>query len=91
MLVARSKAKQNVAIFDPWSFVHLAAGLAAGLINTPRPIALGAAIGFELIEPTLSTDFFQVSGPETALNATADVLVFLAGLELGYRWNQTAP
>ena len=32
-LVARRKSEQNKAVLDPWTVVHLAVGLAAGLMS----------------------------------------------------------
>ena len=89
MFIARTKADQNRAILDPWSLVHLAVGLAAGLIAAPRGPAIAAAIGYEFVEPHISTATFQASGPEVPANAVADVVLFAVGMELGRRWNQT--
>ena len=88
MIVALTKADQNKAILDPWSLVHFAAGLAAGLVNAPRGPALAAAIVYEFAEQKMEgyTSFFGVSGPEKMRNAIADVLLFALGQELAARW-----
>jgi hypothetical protein len=93
-LVATEKAQQNRAVLDPWSIVHFATGLAAGLADVDRGPALGAAILYELLEQDLERrdlgqDVFNSSGPEIIANATADVILFAAGHFLGALWNRT--
>ena len=92
--VARSKSDQNHAAVDPWTAVHLAAGLAAGLIEISLAPALGAALGYESVEQWFERgeagqDFFEVSGPEHPSNVAVDLVVFAAGHWLGRRWNRT--
>ena len=91
MIVALTKSDQNRAILDPWSLVHFAMGLAAGLIKAPRGPALAAAVAYEFLEQGIesSSDFFGVSGPEILPNAIADVALFALGQELGARWNSS--
>jgi hypothetical protein len=93
-LVARSKPDQNHAVVDPWTAVHLAAGLAAGLVEMPFVRAMGAAIGYEAAEQwfersPFGQDFFEVSGPEHPANAALDIAIFALGHWLGDRWNRT--
>lgn len=91
-LVARSKAEQNRAAVDPWTIVHFASGLAAGLTRTPLPLALAAATAYELAEQVAERrkpvqKLFAVSGPETLVNSLTDLAVFVLGHRLGGWWN----
>lgn len=93
-LLATRKKYQNSAAIDPWTVVHFAAGLAAGLMELPRRPILGMAVGYEVLEQLLERhqvgqDLFETSGPEKAVNAAVDVAVLAAGHELGRRWNRT--
>lgn len=92
--VARSKADQNEAAVDPWTLVHLSSGLAMGLMAVPLRWALLSAAAYEVIEQLVEREewgqeMFESSGPETALNALADVAVFAVGHWFGSRWNRT--
>jgi hypothetical protein len=89
VILALTKADQNKAMLDPWSLVHFACGLAAGLVNAPKGPALVAAIAYEFAEQKIEgySSFFGVSGPEGMPNAIADVALFAIGQELGARWN----
>lgn len=92
--IARSKAEQNRAVVDPWTTVHLAAGLALGLVEAPRAFWIGVATGYELAEQGIERRqwgkaFFRTSGPETLSNALVDLAVLAVGIELGRRWNRT--
>jgi len=94
MLVAQRKSEQNKAVLDPWTVVHYASGLAAGLMGINYRTAMIAAIGYEVAEQVFErTDFGQrfvnVSGPERGANAVVDVLVFAWGYKAGQRWNAT--
>lgn len=94
-LVATKKSQQNRAVLDPWSVVHFAAGLAAGLTEIDRATAVSAAVAYELVEQDLERrelgqELFETSGPETVANAVADVVLFAAGHVLGRLWNRTA-
>jgi hypothetical protein len=93
-LIATTKTDQNQAILDPWSIVHLAAGLAAGLIEVPAAPALLGAIVYELAERSMEQTaagqaIFKTSGPERGLNAVADVALFALGQRMGRAWNRT--
>ena len=50
MVLATQKADQNRAAFDPWTAVHLSAGLALGLTDVPRRWALAASVAYEVAE-----------------------------------------
>lgn len=94
-IIATEKAHQNRAVFDPWSVVHFATGLAAGLADIDGRVAIGAAIAYEFVEQDLERrelgqELFDTSGPETTANAVADVALFAAGMILGQIWNRTA-
>lgn len=91
-LVATRKSHQNSAVLDPWTGVHAGIGLAFGLTEVPFWTAAAVAIGYELVEQQaersrVGQELFQTSGPETPLNAVADVMVFLGAWWLGRRWN----
>lgn len=93
-IVATRKPEQNRAVLDPWTVVHLAAGLAAGLMAVPLSRAMSAAIAYEVVEQWLERspwgqELFETHGPEILPNALADTAVFLAGHRLGDLWNRT--
>jgi hypothetical protein len=92
-LLATSKAEQNEAAFDPWTVVHFAAGLAAGLAGVPAPVVAAAAVGYELVENRLEQHpsaqrLFGTVGPESPANVGADLAVTAIGWWLGRRWNR---
>ena len=84
-----------MAILDPWSIVHLGAGLAAGLVGVPLVPAILAAALYEVIERRAETEstlvraLFQTSGPEATGNAVADVVIFALGARMGRKWNRS--
>ena len=93
-LLAMSKDEQNRAAVDPWTAVHLSAGLALGLLNAPRGPALAAAAAYEIVEQLAERrewgqDVFETAGPETLPNAIVDLVVFALGHWLGSAWNRT--
>lgn len=92
--VATRKSEQNEAAIDPWTVVHFASGLAAGLIDMEASKAYSLAIVYEIGEQFFERDpegqqFFRVSRPESLANSVVDVLVFIAGHKLGRAWNRT--
>jgi len=94
-ILATEKAHQNRALFDPWSVVHFATGLAAGLAAVDRTTSIAAAVAYEVVEQGLERhevgqELFETSGPEGAANAVADVALFAAGHLLGELWNRTS-
>ncbi len=93
-LFAIHKAEQNSAAIDPWTLVHVASGLALGLMAVPLRWAMGAALVYEVVEQVVERsewgqDLLQTSKPEVFPNVVVDLLVFAAGHELGVRWNRT--
>ena len=91
--IAEHKHEQNRAAVDPWTAVHMAAGLALGLMNVPLRYAVTASIAYELAEQVFERheagqNFFQTSGPESLPNAIVDTAVFIAGHRLGRIWNE---
>jgi hypothetical protein len=93
-LLARRKEQQNRAALDPWTPVHMAAGLAMGLVDAPFLWSMVGAVAYEVGEQVLERsgagqEFFEVSGPETWSNVAVDLAVFAAGHYLGTRWNRT--
>ena len=95
-VVALSKADQNEAAIDPWTAVHLAAGLASGLMGFSTLGSLLAAGAYEGLEQVIERsetgqEFFKTSGPENAANVIVDLVVFTGGNLLGQLWNRTGP
>ena len=91
-LVARRKSEQSIAVVDPWTAVHGATGLAGGLLGISMPIALTAAVGYEVVEHFTQRSeegrtLFNVSQPERPANQIMDVLIFGVGVYLGHRYN----
>ena len=93
-IVATKKAEQNKAVADPWTVVHFASGLALGLINAPLRVWLPLAAAYEVAEHYLEEsdtgqEIFDTSGPEVVPNAILDLVIFVAGHQLGRLWNRT--
>lgn len=93
-IVAVRKSEQNSAAVDPWTLVHFSAGLALGLVNAPFDKALGAAVGYEIVEQFAERrewgqEFFDTAGPEHLMNAAVDLGLFALGHWLGERWNRS--
>lgn len=91
-LVATRKDEQNQAALDPWTVVHFASGLAAGLVGVPRAVSFPAAVLYEVVEQyaertPAGQDFFEAAGPERLPNVAVDLAVFALGQWLGERWN----
>ena len=94
MLVATRKSDQNLALIDPWTLVHAAVGLAAGLMGFSTTAAIGGAVAYEFLERPLERaefgkNLFNVSKPETVGNQVVDVIAFALGHAAGQAWNQT--
>ncbi|MCI0432984.1 MAG: hypothetical protein L0271_04950 [Gemmatimonadetes bacterium] len=90
-IVATRRAEQNRAALDPWTAVHFTTGLALGLMDAPRVPAIAAAIAYEIAEQVFERqpagkELFQTRGPESAVNAIVDTVVFAVGHWLGSRW-----
>lgn len=95
-LLATHKAEQNRAAVDPWTAVHLSAGLALGLMDVPLARSLVGAVAYEVIEQVFERQeagkrLFRTSGPEFLHNVLVDVAVFVVGHALGQEWNATGP
>lgn len=93
-LVATTKSEQNEAMIDPWTIVHIGAGLAAGLVGMKLAPAATLAIGYEFVEQAFERSetgqkAFKTSGPEHPANAVLDVVVYLGAWYLGTQWNKT--
>lgn len=93
-LIATKKGEQNRSVLDPWTVVHFAAGLAAGLVRFPRDWAIASAVAYELAEQYAERrewgqEFFETRRPESVPNAVIDVAVFMIGHRLGEAWNDT--
>lgn len=89
--IATRKADQNLAVLDPWTVVHFAAGLAAGLMGFSYANSMTAAIAYEAVEnlTPLDVKIFKVSKPESGFNIAADIAVFALGWKMGADWNAT--
>jgi hypothetical protein len=92
-VLATRKREQNLAAVDPWTAVHLSAGLALGLMEVPRRWALAASVAYELAEQVFEREewgeeLFETSGPESLPNAVMDSVALLVGHWLGRRWNE---
>lgn len=93
-LIARSKEDQNKAVVDPWTIIHFAAGVAFGLLDVSLRRSAIASIAYEVAEQYIERKrwgqrFFRTSGPESIGNATMDLVVLIAGHQLGTWWNRT--
>ena len=93
-LVATAKLEQNRAPLDPWTVVHFASGLAAGLVGMRRDWSISAAVTYEVVEQYVERqrwgrEFFDTTVQECVPNAVADIAVFALGHWLGCRWNET--
>lgn len=93
-ILATAKSEQNQAAIDPWTVVHLAAGLASGLMNIPLRWALAVSLSYEVAEQVFERRewgqaLFETQGPESLPNAVVDTIVMAAGHWLGQKWNQT--
>jgi len=93
-LFAARKDEQNKAAIDPWTVVHFAAGLALGLTNVPFRPAMGASIGYEVVEQAVERQrwgerLFDVSGPESLPNVALDLAAFALGHRAGAWWNRS--
>ena len=95
-LVAEDKSEQNRAAFDPWTVVHLAAGLAAGPMNVSFRWSMLVSAAYEIVEQVVERrewgkEAFQTAGPESADNAFVDRAAFALGHRLGTRRNASGP
>jgi hypothetical protein len=95
VIFALSSKDQNSALLDPWSLVHLASGLALGLIGVGLPVVASLGVAYEVAEFAAETSqpsvrrFFRISGPENLGNQVVDVALLVAGAKLGHLWRQT--
>lgn len=92
--IARSKREQNRAAVDPWTAIHFASGLAAGLVEMPYRWLLALALAYEAVEQVVERRdfgkrFFETSGPESLSNALVDLAAVTLGHQLGRAWNKT--
>jgi hypothetical protein len=92
--LARGKEDQNQAALDPWTVVHFAAGLAAGLVDMPYKWLLAAALAYEVVEQVaerqeIGQEIFESSGPESLPNAVVDLVAVTVGHQLGRAWNRS--
>jgi hypothetical protein len=92
--LAARKAEQNLAAVDPWTAVHVAAGLAAGLMEIPLRWAFAASVAYEIVEQVAERRawgqrLFEVHAPESGPNVVVDLIALVAGHRLGQLWNRT--
>lgn len=93
-LIATRKKEQNKAAMDPWTVVHLATGLAAGLMDIPRNVSFPAAVLYEIAEQYVERtawgkDLLETRGPESLPNVALDLAAFAVGQWAGEAWNRT--
>lgn len=75
----------NESFFDRFSLVHAAWGAVFQLSGVPAPLALGAQIGFELVENGLKQAYspvFPDDAPDGWQNHVGDVAAFAGGYYL---------
>ena len=96
-LIAANSGEQNEAVFDPWSIVHFAAGLAASLVGVSREVGFAAAVAYEAVElygesraEGAARRIFLTRGPESPENIAGDLALFALGQYLGQRWRAGA-
>lgn len=83
---------QNLALFDPWTVIHMSVGLFAGLVGIPLLPSMGGAVAYEIFEQVAEDQpwgqkIFKTSGSETTFNMVSDVLIFGLGWWLGDRYH----
>ena len=93
-IIATTKDEQNRAAVDPWTVVHLSAGLALGLMNLPLGRCLAAALAYEVAEQYAerrdwAQELFETEGPESLANAAVDMAAVALGHWVGSAWNRT--
>jgi len=91
-LVASNKSEEDLTAIDPWTAVHLASGLGAGLMGWPLKPVLAAGVIYEVLEQGIQSkpyNIFGNSGPEVLSNVAVDIFALWAGWHLGQRWNAT--
>lgn len=91
-LLATNRSEQNQAAIDPWTVVHLGAGLAFGLTGISLPTTVIAGVGYEVAEQIFERSdtgqsLFNTSGPENAVNVAVDLAVYFVGWYAGRRWS----
>ena len=77
--------RPNESFFDRFSVPHAAAGAVMQLSGFSAPIALGAQVGFELVENDLKLAFspmFPDDSPDGWQNHVGDVIAFMGGYYL---------
>lgn len=92
-LIALKKDDQNRAMLDPWTVVHFSVGLAAGLMDVRRDVAVSSAAVYEVVEQWVERrpwgqELFETSRPESVVNAAFDMAAFVVGHRLGELWNR---
>lgn len=95
-LVALHHDDQNYALFDPWSVIHMSAGLFFGLVGVGPVLSMTAAVGYDLFEQVAERQpwgqhIFKTSGSETVPNIITDIALFALGWYLGNRYMNTPP
>ena len=77
--------RPNESFFDRFSLAHAATGAVFQLSGFSAPIALGAQVGFELVENDLKLAFspmFPDDSPDGWQNHVGDVISFMGGYYL---------
>jgi hypothetical protein len=72
----------NHDLVDRWTLGHLGAGWGLGLVRAPWWVALGIALGWELVENPLKRHVFRSmigSTQDTFANSVVDVITLMVG------------
>ena len=75
----------NERFFDRFSVVHAAWGAVFQLSGVPAPLAIGAQVGFEIVENGIKRAYapmFPDDAPDAIQNQIGDVASFTAGYYL---------
>lgn len=79
---------------DRFTPAHLAVGFAMGLVRAPWWLAVGSAVGWELVEGAIKDarpDLFYQATTDTPENAVVDAAAWVLGWGLGYRLTDPYP
>lgn len=83
---ASSSERNNAALFDEWTFVHIAAGAGAAALDMSAWEYMFASVIYEvgehLHESPSGSRIFGTKGPEWDLNVLTDVAVGLGAYAL---------
>ena len=75
---------RNQAPLDPWTSIHVGVGAVFGFAGASWPVALLAAVAYELAEQVIERTetgrrLFGTTAPESPANVAVDVAAFAVG------------